>query len=202
MSHSGKTYWSKLLAKEFGYEHVEFDELIGASPKIADFIRDIEGKDRAERMGKWFGMPQEPGFQEKEDRFLAVEKGFMSAGYNCGIILDLTGSAIYVPDQLERLAQTGLVIHLATSKEVQDENIAAALKGYVEKPRPVCWNGNFKPEPGETGKEDTLKRCYPLLVNSRAELYQKFSDITLPYDVHKNLPDAQSFIEAVESKLS
>ena len=75
MSNFGKTYWSDLLAKAFGYEHVQFDELIDASPEIKKFI---EGKDGAERMGKWFGMSWEPGFQKKEDRFLEVEEGFMS----------------------------------------------------------------------------------------------------------------------------
>jgi len=77
----------------------------------------IEGKDGAERMGKWFGMPWEPGFPEREAIYLPVERGFMSADYGLGKILDLTGSAIYIPDQLKRQAKTGLVIHLATSQE-------------------------------------------------------------------------------------
>lgn len=200
MSNSGKTYWSKLLAKEFGYEHIEFDRLIGNSEEIADLLRGISGQDEAERMGRYFGMPWEPGFQEKENRFLAVERRLMSADYGLGRILDLTGSAIYSPDQLARTTQTGLVAHLATSQEVQGQIIARMLEDYVKKPKPVCWDGNFNQKAGETG-EEALKRCYPLLVGSRAELYEQFSDITLPYHVHKSLPDAKSFMQAVYSQL-
>lgn len=202
MSNVGKTYWAKSLARRFGYKHVEFDELIKASPEIADLINDIEGKDGAERLGKWFGMPWEPGFQEKEDRSLAVEGRFMSANYGYGNILeDLTGSAIYIPDQLARLARTGLVIHLATSQEARDQIIARMLRDFVGIPKPVCWNGNFKPISGETGREDTLKRCYPLLVSSREELYKRFSDISLPYEVHKSLTTAESFMQDVYRQL-
>ena len=202
MSHSGKTYWSGLLAQKFGYAHIEFDELIKASPEIADLIKDIiEGKDGAERMGKWFGMPWEPGFQEREAIYLPVERGFMSADYGLGKILDLTGSAIYIPDQLKRQAKTGLVIHLATSQEAQDQIIAKMLEKYVNEPKPVCWNGKFKPINGEIGREDTLKRCYALLVSSREELYKRVSDITLPYDVHKALTTAEGFMQAVYRQL-
>ena len=200
MSNSGKTHWAKLLARTFGYKHIEFDGLMGNSEEIADLIRNIPGRDEAERMGRYFGMPWEPGFQEKEDGYLAVEGRLMSKEYGPGSILDLTGSAIYIPDQLARIAQTGLVIHLATSQEARGKIIAEMLKDYVNKPKPVCWNGNFNQKPGETG-EEALKRCYPLLVSSRAKLCEKFSDITLPYDVHKTLTSAEGFMKAVYRQL-
>jgi shikimate kinase len=200
MSHSGKTHWSKLMAERFGYRHVEFDQLIGNSEEVSNLIRNIEGQDAAEKMGKYFGMPWKPGFQEKEDAYLVVERRIMSQNYGAGSILDLTGSAIYVPDQLKRLAESGLVVYLATSEEARGKIIEKMLKDYVEMPKPVCWNGEFNQNPGEEGVE-ALKRCYPQLVESRAKLYAKISDISLPFDVHKNLTDADGFMGAVYAQL-
>ena len=49
MSGSGKTYWSRKLAKKFKLNHVEFDELIGKSKELANLIKNYPGKDSAEK---------------------------------------------------------------------------------------------------------------------------------------------------------
>ena len=103
MSGSGKTYWSKKLAGKFRLSHVEFDELIGKSMELSKLIEKYPGKDSAEKLGNYFGKPWNKEYKSKEDKFLSIEKKILSKKYPNGTILDLTGSAIYHPRQIERI---------------------------------------------------------------------------------------------------
>mgnify|MGYP001563216125 CR=1 FL=1 len=196
MSGSGKTYWSKLLAQRYGYPHIEFDDLIGKSPELADLIGGFPGKDAAEKLGNYFGMPWTNGFDAKEATLLGLERKFMSEAQPTGSILDLTGSCIYHPTEMEAIRATGLVIYLETSLEKQKE----MLEIFLAHPKPVCWKGVFERKNNETN-ENVLSRCYPLLLAHRAKLYQRFADVTLAYAVHKNLKSAEGFVQEVEKRL-
>ena len=186
MSGAGKTHWSKLLSQRYKYPHIEFDELIGASADLTNLIKDIRGKDTAEKMGNYFGMPWSDGFQAKEAAYLPIEKKIMSKKLPRGSIFDLTGSCIYNPDSLESMRSTGLVICLETSPEKQQEMLGT----FISHPKPVCWNGIFEKKNGESN-ENALSRCYPLLLEYRARLYAQFADVHLPYEVHKNAQNAE-----------
>lgn len=196
MSGSGKTHWSKLLAQRYGYLHIEFDDLIGKSPELAGLIKDIPGRDIAEKLGNYFGMPWTHGFQAKEARYLGLERKFMSEAQPTGSIFDLTGSCIYHPNEMEAIRAAGLVIYLETSPEKQRE----MLEIFIKHPKPVCWNGMFERKKGEAN-EQALERCYPLLLAHRAKLYAQFADVVLPYAVHKNMQGVGGFVQEVMKQL-
>lgn len=192
MSGTGKTHWAKFLAKHLGRPHVEFDELIGQSPQLATLLQDYPGKDAAEKMGKFFGMPWTDGFTEREQQFLAIERTIMAADYPPGSILDLTGSAIYHPTEMARLKETGLVIYLETSEDARK----AMFDTFMKHPKPVCWRGTFSKKRNESDSE-SLKRCYPSLLESRAKMYASYADVTIPYEQHKNFKSATDFTRTV-----
>ena len=196
MSGSGKTHWSRLLSHKYGYTHLEFDELIGKSSQLAGLIKDFSGRDTAEKLGNYFGMPWSKGFEAKEKIYLNLEKKFMSGSQPMGSILDLTGSCIYHPTEMEAIKATGLAIYLETSPQKQKE----MLEIFLSNPKPVCWRGVFQMKAGESN-EDALARCYLSLLAHRAELYPRFADVTIPYAVHRNLEKADSFAEEIKKLL-
>ena len=196
MSGTGKTHWSKVLAERFNIPRIEIDEVIGNSKEIMELIKHIPGKDHAERMGKYFGMPWEEGFREKEAHFLEIEKKILSRDLPPGAVIDLTGSSIYHEEEMRKIADNALVIVLETSPEAKKE----MLHIYLSNPKPVCWNGTFEKKEGESDKE-ALERCYPLLLKHREELYSRYANVKLEYNVHKKLKDINQFIEEVARRL-
>ena len=190
MSGSGKTYWSKKLAKKFQLNHVEFDELIGKSGEVANLIKNYPGRDSAEKLGNYFGKPWNKEYKSKEIHFLSIERKFLSKRYNPGTILDLTGSAIYHPSQMRKIAKKGLVIYIETSEEAQRE----MFRIFMRDPKPICWNNLFKKRNKENN-EKALERCYPMLLKYRAKLYEKYADVKIPFEAHKNTKSPEKFIE-------
>ena len=134
MSSSGKTHWSKILCEKFHFNHVEFDDLIGDSDDFADLIKDVHRHTKAAKLGIYFGKPWDDEFKEKERKYLAIERKFMSKEYPPGSILDLTGSAVYHPKELAKLTKRGLVIYLETTKDIHEE----MLRRYLNEPKPIC----------------------------------------------------------------
>lgn len=196
MSGSGKTYWSKKLTNKFNLIHVEFDELIGSSKELANLIKDFPGRNSAEKQGNYFGKVWNKDYKSKEARYLPIERRLMSKKYAPGSVLDLTGSAIYHPLQLEKITKTGLAICLKTSKKAQNK----MFEIFIKNPKPICWNNLFKKRKGESN-EQALKRCYPMLLEYRERVYERYADVKLPFEVHKNLKNAEEFIEEVCKRL-
>lgn len=192
MSGSGKTHWSKLLAKKFNYSRFELDILIGKSEEFKNLIKEYPGKNETEKCGNYFGKPWEKEFDEKEKKYLKTEKKLMSKEYSPGSILDLTGSAIYHPQELMNMTKTGFVICLESSEKSREE----MFKTYIKDPKPVCWNGLFNIQENEKN-EQALKRCYKELLIYREKLYETYSDIRVPYEIHKTIKSPEEFIEEV-----
>jgi len=141
-------------------------------------------------------MPGSEGFKSKENKYLDIEKKFMAEKFPHGVILDLTGSAIYHTYELERIKRTGLIICLKTSKEAQQE----MFETYINDPKPVCWGSIFQKNYDESD-EEALKRCYPILLEYRELLYEKYADVTFPFEVHKNIHNPEDFVEEVCKQL-
>ncbi|MGQ0527279.1 MAG: shikimate kinase [Alphaproteobacteria bacterium] len=194
MSGAGKTFWAKRFSAEYKRRLVELDELMGHSSELADLIRNYPGKDSAAKMGNYFGMPWEKEFPQKERDYLKIERGIMAqhSGFSDSV-LDLTGGAIYHPAEMSAMAKTGLVIYLETSREKQDE----MFRIYLKHPKPVCWGDVFKQNDGQT-REEALEQCYPALLQYRAGEYEKYADITIPYEVHKKASTAQELITYIK----
>lgn len=192
MSGAGKTHWSKLLAEKYGLKHIEFDQLIALSKSFSDLIKTIPGKNETEKMGNYFGMPGSGDFKSKENKYLDIEKKFMVEKFPRSVILDLTGSAIYHTYELERIDRTGLIICLKTSKEAKQK----MFQTYINDPKPVCWGSMFQKNPDESD-EEALARCYPILLEYRELLYEKYADVTFPFEAHKSIHDPEDFVEEV-----
>jgi shikimate kinase len=190
----GKSYWSKLISPELNLTHIEFDDLIGKSEKLSNLLVDISGKDEAEKLGKYFGKPTEKGFDEKEEKYLEIEKELMDKDYEENKVLDLTGSAIYHEEELKKLKEKGIVIYLMVDDDVKKE----MFELYLAEPKPVCWKKTFKKKEGETDIE-SLERNYPKLLDFRLKLYEKYADIKIPYEKHKDFKNAKEFIQYLKN---
>ena len=196
MSGSGKSHWSKKLEKERGMRRIEFDARIGTSVELEDLLMDFSGKDVAEKMGNYFGMPWDAKFEEKERQYLAIEKKMMRNYSGRGEVLDLTGSAIYHPEELQNIARTGLVIYLQPNEEAKK----ILFESYKSDPKPVCWNGVFQPKEGESSQE-ALERCFWNLLDYRIGQYEKHADITIAFPVHRGAKTLEELEEAICKQL-
>ncbi len=204
MSGTGKSYWSRHLAR-IGFTCYSCDDDIGRH-----LVREQGLADGAiEAVGRWMGFPYEPGFRERESRYLELEARvltrFLDAIENPpgqplppGVI-DTTGSVIYLEGGLlDRLRRQAVVVYLAAPPEKRQ----ALLEGYRACPRPVIWQGRFRRAPGEKTTE-ALARGYMELVDARDRRYRRLAHIAIelpvpapaPADPNLLLAPVQTFLE-------
>lgn len=187
MSGAGKSYWAERLA-EVGYQPLHCDALIAQrlSAQVGRSLVTVED------LGAWMGLPDSPGFREREAHYLALEGEVMAEidglltgrGNGQPCVVDMTGSAIYVADGiLSRLCSHLTTVYLSISPQVQAEMLAA----YLDRPRPIIWDGCYRPHPQEATSA-TLARCYPALIAHRERHYARLADVTIPYEDHRR-PD-------------
>ena len=182
MAGSGKSYWSLKLS-EHGFARFCCDELIAEklAPELAG------SGSHPMTMGEWMGFPYERGYEEREARYLALERETMAEiiayledhedTHHEDIVVDTTGSVIYTGnDNLARLRLHTTVVYLSIEADVRQQ----LLRDYISDPHPMLWRGVFHKEPHETNR-DALARCYPMLVAERERLYEQLSDVTIDY---------------------
>lgn len=202
MSGAGKSYWSAQLVAA-GFNGYSCDDL------IAEQLEAEIGVPRASlhEMGDWMGLPYEPTYPEREALYLRHETRVLrrivseiphmdAADQN--LVIDLTGSAIYVdPSILRALRRIATIVYLAVSPDLHDHLLAE----YLANPRPVIWNGLFQPYPHETAAT-ALARCYPRLIASREQSYELFCDVKLDHTIHRRSGmDVDGFIEQIMQNL-
>jgi shikimate kinase len=186
MSGSGKSFWSKKLSQS-GFLRFCCDDLIAARlvPELG------QRADSIAAVGSWMGFPYEPRYKEREAAYLACEMEVMSellqqlgeseGGVGERIVVDTTGSVIYVGDEaLAKLRNVTTIVHLATPLEIQK----VMLEAYVKRPRPVLWREVFLKKSDE-GNDQALARCYPQLLASRERRYEKLAHVTISYYHHR-----------------
>lgn len=182
MAGSGKSYWSQRIAAH-GFTRFCCDELI--QEKLSSELSRVEG--RQVTMGEWMGFPFQAGYEDREARYLTLEKETMAGiiAYLEGhlerpeenIVVDTTGSVIYIENEnLEKLRLYTTVVYLAITSEVREE----LLRAYISEPHPMLWKGLFHRVPQETNRE-ALVRCYPMLVNERERKYEQLAEVTIAY---------------------
>ncbi len=182
MSGSGKSHWSARLAG-FGFRRYCCDDLI--SDRLAPELIGPDGK--ILNLGEWMGFPFDPGYLEREAKYLAIEKEVVSevldlieapTGYGVSdAVVDTTGSVIYTGRELTgRLSRLTTIVYFSSPPEAMEE----MFRRYIEKPRPVLWNGRFSALEGESERE-ALGRCYRLLLESRELLYRDLADVEIDY---------------------
>ena len=201
MSGAGKSAWAQKLA-DAGWSWLHCDQLIaeklGARSEVAaGAVHDL---------GNWMGLPHEAGYAEREAIYLQYEnevlREIIQAVSNHSapardIIIDLTGSAIYVDRELlDRLRSLATIVYLAVSPKLHRQ----MLHDYLAHPRPIVWNTNYQPLPGEVPAA-TLARCYPRLVAAREQQYREISDVILDETLHRDPAfDVDALLRYVEQQ--
>ncbi len=202
MSGSGKSYWSAKLAKH-GFRHLDCDGMIAS--KLGPVLTRADGTILS--LGEWMGFPYQPGYRERETRYLQYEKKVMEEIFEAiendptdpepKIVIDTTGSVIYTGKEfLDKLRHFTTVVYLEIPFEMKNR----MLRAYQADPRPVLWQGKFVRKPHEKNA-DTLARCYPELLAERECLYKRYAHVTLPYiQYRKRGWGVADFLDSIEMR--
>jgi len=199
MSGAGKSSWASRLAAA-GFTWLHCDQLI-AEKLRANF--DVGGGSVYD-LGHWMGFPYEARYAEHEAVYLASEtavlstivEGIAQGRYtSTNLIVDLTGSAIYIDSEvLSRVRQSATIVYLAVSPKLHNQMV----QDYIANPRPIIWHGLYRPLPHEAPAA-ALARCYRDLLADRERLYTELSHLTIADALHRSPEfDVGAFLQYVE----
>jgi len=196
MSNIGKSSWARRLAIPMGLTPFNCDALIEEKLNAAfpgNRRHDLRG------MASWMGLPSDARYAENSKIYQQHEQAIMQniiaalrAEPTRPAILDTTGSVIYTGDKiLANLRSLTRVVYL----EASDEHTDILFKNFIANPKPVIWGDVYAPQTNETLQE-TLHRCYPLLLRNRAQRYKDIAHVTIPFEIHHNdKADLSAFLE-------
>lgn len=185
MSGAGKTFWATRLA-EHGFTCFHCDDL------LAEKLHSPGGPvgSSAVDIGRWMGLPHEPGFQQREAVFLeyeavvireVVERAAICADNGINCVIDTGGSAIYAGGEIFRQIRSfATIIYLTIPAAVHHE----MLMTYLAHPLPLIWNGIFSQQSSES-LDEAFARCYSQLIWHREQLYDLYSDVKLAYSYYR-----------------
>ena len=172
MSNAGKSRRSGHLRDEEDFMWYEVDQEIANKLGLTD-VADV---------AQWMGEPTDPQYEENEKQYAQLEEKCThldhldTGGKN--LVFDTTGSVIYLSNEAKHwLHKECLVVHI----DIGEDSIPTMLERYLVEPKPVSWDGWLVPQDGET-EQETLARCYPLLLQDRLRQYREFAHITIPVD--------------------
>lgn len=184
MSNCGKSYRSKVLSNENDFFWYEVDREIqkglwfNSMEEISNWMWDSSNE--------WF-IEREKIYLEKEEKYTYLKE--LDTKWK-NLVFDTTWSLIYLSNEAKTwLKDQCLIINI----DVWMDSIPHMLERYLEEPKPVSWNGMLTQEPWES-KEESLKRCYPKLLEDRLKRYKNFAHITIPAKEFRDL----SWIETLE----
>ena len=179
MSGAGKTHWTKNLAA-LGCPTISCDDRI--EERLAPVL-ERGGYAGINGVAAWMGWPDSRTYLEREREYLTEEIAVLDEVLSGlekdpkrDLILDTTGSVIATGNHtLYRLRRQTKVVYLSASKE----EVQLLIQRYLQEPKPVLWQGAFHPQPGES-PEQTVVRCYPLLIAGRRQSYEALAHVTVP----------------------
>ena len=111
------------------------------------------------------------------------------------MVVDTTGSLIYLQKKLlNRLRALTKMVHLKLPEEKHEQH----FENFINDPKPVIWEGKFRPRKGEP-LQNALRRCYKELLSYRNERYSLIADYVLDYSLHHS-PDRKvdELLEMIE----
>ncbi len=195
MSGVGKSFWSERMASAYSYPRSDVDTLISTHPLLSSVLINKAGEG-VRQLGNFLGLPYEDNFEERERLYLEAERIVMTDLPHAGHVLDLSGSAIYHPDQMQIIHEHSLVIYLnitaSTRKRLLDQNLL--------NPKPICWNGGFKKSADQTNGE-AIETCFERLIDNRTTMYELFADVTIPETEHSSFKDIHDLTDSIKNKL-
>jgi shikimate kinase len=179
MSGSGKSHWTKNLAA-LGCNTLCCDDQIEA--RLAPVLS-AGGYTGINGVAAWMGWPDGNTYPERESQYLTEEIAVLDEVLtglekdpNRSLVLDTTGSVIATGNHtLHRLRRQMIVVYLAAS----NDEIQLLIQRYLQDPKPVLWQGVFRAQSGETPQQ-TVIRCYPMLIAARRQSYEALAHLTLP----------------------
>jgi shikimate kinase len=210
MSGSGKSHWAKNLAA-LGCPTIGCDDQIEAH--LAPVLQS-GGYTGINGVAAWMGWPDRPTYAERESQYLTEEIAVLDEVLTSlekdpkrELVLDTTGSVICTGNHtLHRLRRNMTVVYLAAS----DAEVQLLIQRYLQDPKPVLWQGIFHPRPGETSQQ-TVVRCYPLLIAARRQSYEALAHLTIPTlatrelsppGTSRNAAVGQAFLEKIAELLA
>lgn len=201
MSNTGKSYWSKKLAA-LGFEHLNCDDLI--EQKLAPELK-ARGYSGIEDVSRWMGQPYDKRFAAHQQKYLDFEKEVIDrilaeikSGREGNIAIDTTGSFVHLePEVCLQLSRQALMIYIEASSAMKD----GMFKLYIKKPKPVVFGDVFVPRTGESPHQ-TLRRCYPILLERRSSLYARYADATIPRETISKDMGTEKFISILKQSLA
>jgi len=170
MSNTGKSYRSRVLRNELGFEWFHID---------GEIMNELGFSDMSE-ISDWLSYPDSPGFAEREEKYLEFEDKFtkrinkMDASGN--VVCDTTGSVVHLPDEtLKTLKTSAIVVNL----DIDEADTDKMIEKFFRNPKPVVWGEFFDKKP-EEDPETALRRCYPNLLKERTKKYRTLAHISAP----------------------
>ena len=201
MSGTGKTFWSKRLAKA-GRPAFCCDDRIEQRLQSRLGTGGLAG---INGVAAWMGWPDSPTYAQREAEYLAEEIAVLGEVLtdlehhpSRELVLDTTGSVIYAGNNLLlRLRRQMTIVHLAATPQEQQ----LLVERYLNDPKPVLWRGAFLPKKGETPR-DTVARCYPTLIMARRQSYEALAHCSVPVaELRDANLDATGFLAKVNTSL-
>lgn len=169
MSNVGKSYRSKVLRDQSGFDWYQVDK---------EIIKSL-GFSGMEEIAEWLGLPDSPTYEKHERVYLDSEAKHTKVDFidtDRNLVFDTTGSVIYLEKPTtEWLQEHCLIVNL----EAGGKYIDTMIRKFFEQPKPVVWNGMYTPKKGETQKE-TLERCFPVLLRDRLKKYRAMAHVNVP----------------------
>lgn len=191
MSNCGKSYRSRILAKENDFFHYEVDLAI---QKILGF------SDMGE-ISDWLGYPTSEEYANRAVQYLeAEEKSTHLAHLDTGdknLVFDTTGSVIYLTEDTQRwLKDECLIVNI----DVGNDSIEELSDHYFSEPKPVIWGEMFNQAPGEEAMS-AMRRCYPKMLAERIGKYRELAHLSIP---HSHLFDTtgEETLQVIKNNLS
>jgi len=186
MSNIGKSAWAQRIAASSGLTHFNCDALI--EKELGDEIIHTGAKG-ARNLANWMGQPFNAGYRANSRRYLDCEKIVLENIFQqlrgqpkLSAVIDTTGSVIYADaGTLAELRNLTRIIYFEASEQHMD----VMLRNYIANPKPVIWGDLYASQANETSQQ-TLERCYPLLLHERILRYKELAHITIPFEIHKN----------------
>ncbi|MEK7156296.1 MAG: hypothetical protein AAB790_00625 [Patescibacteria group bacterium] len=169
MSNVGKSYRSKVLRDQFGFDWYQVDK---------EIIKSL-GFSGMEEIAEWLGLPDSPTYGVREREYLDSEAKHTKVDFidtDRNLVFDTTGSVIYLEKPTTQwLQENCLIVNL----EAGEKYIDTMIQKFFEQPKPVVWNGMYVQKRGETQKE-TLERCFPALLRDRLKKYRGMAHVNVP----------------------